>query len=122
MSNRDFLGARSEDYTLVYLPIWPWQRFIELSMLATRLHEKGGWQDRLREWCGQMNEANRSILLSHHSDRPRRLDDMTFIARAIEQRNIGGWQKHAFDIFAGTHPRFTGLTIRPRPPRRNRRS
>ena len=88
------------------------------GMARAKLHEKGGWQDRLRTWCGQMDEAKHSILLSHQSDRPRRLDDMTFIAHAIEQRNVGGWQKHAFDIFAGVHPRFTGLTIKPRVGRR----
>ena len=112
-------AASSEEFTKIYLPPLPWRRFIELATRATQKHLRGGWQDRLRRWCGQMNEVERSILLSHSGGgHARRLDDMTFIARAIEQRNVGGWQKHAFDIFAGTHPRFTGLTIRPRPGRR----
>jgi hypothetical protein len=108
----------SEDFTVVYLPHRQWRRIKELAMRSTNETTSGGWQDRLRAWRDRMDDTNRSILLSHTSGGPRRLDDMTFIARAIEQRNIGGWQKHAFDIFAGTHPRFTGLTIKPRPGRR----
>lgn len=94
-----------------------WHRLLELATRATKKHERGGWQDRLRRWCGNMDEATQTVALTHASDSPRQLDDMTFVARAIEQRNIGGWQKHAFDIFAGCHPRFTGLTIKPRPRR-----
>jgi hypothetical protein len=106
------------DVTIIVLPIRNFQRLLELATRATKKNEKGGWQDRLRAWCGTLNEKDHSVTLSHTNGRGRRLDDMTFVARAIEQRNIGGWQKHAFDIFAGTHPFFTGLNIRPRPQRK----
>jgi coproporphyrinogen III oxidase len=67
-----------------------------------------------------MNDKDCSVILRHKpvSKHKRALDDMTFVAHAIEQRNIGGWQLDAFNIFAGTHPRFTGLTIKPRPRRK----
>jgi hypothetical protein len=106
-----------EDYTVIQLPHRNWFRFVELATRATKLHEKGGWQDRLRAWCGQMDEGRHTITLSHQGS-GRRIDDMTFIARAIEQRNKGGWQKHAFDIFVDTHPRFTGIVVKPREIRR----
>lgn len=110
-------GSRphSIDYTKVYLLPRVWHRLLSLTLHASRGYGKGGWPDRLREWHLTMSERDYSVTLRHTSDNPdRRLDDMTFIAHAIEQRHVGGWQKAAFDIFAGTHPRFTGLSIRPR--------
>lgn len=109
--------TRAVDLTMVQLSPRSWHKLFELATRATQKHLHGGWQDRLRRWCAQMDEANHTVVLSHTSSSPRQLDDMTFIAHAIEQRNIGGWQKHAFDIFAGCHPRFTGITIKPRPSR-----
>jgi len=100
--------------TILFLPPDRFDRLMEV-MRRVKPHERGGWQSRLRVWKNQVDESLCAIRLL---PRLGQLDDMVFIARAIEQRNIGGWQKHAFDIFEGTHPRFTGLTIRPRPPRR----
>lgn len=106
--------TRSVDFTLVQLPPRQWARFIELATRPTKKHASGGFQNRLRQWCSQMDEANHTVVLSHQSSSTRALDDMTWIAHAIADRNVGGWQKHVFDIFAGCHPRFTGITIKPR--------
>jgi hypothetical protein len=106
------------DVTIVYLTPRAFQKLLELATRATKLHDKGGWQDRLRAWRATLDEKARSVTLSHTNGNGRRLDDMTFIIHAIEQRNVGGWQKAAFDIFAGQHPLFTGLNIKPRPSRR----
>lgn len=102
------------DLTLVQLPPRPWSIFYELVTRPTGKHQSGGFQNRLRKWRSRMDVVNHTILLSHHSSSPRELDDMTWIAHAIADRNVGGWQKHVFDIFAGCHPRFTGITIKPR--------
>jgi len=112
--------GHSLDVTIVYLPDRAWHRLFELATRATGKHISGGWQNRLRRWCTQMNEADRSVVLSHTPGSARELDDMTFLERAIVQKNVGGWQRHAFNIFAGSHPRFTGLTILPRPPRKRK--
>ena len=93
-------------------------RLFELATRATKIHKTGGWQDRLRAWRGQMNETTRTITLFTTSNDTKRLDDVTFVIHAIEQVHKGGWQAYAFDIFAGSHPRFSDITVRPREIRR----
>lgn len=110
--------STSVDVTIVQLDPRSWRKLLELATRATKKHLHGGFQDRLRRWCSQMDESNYTVVLSHTSFGPRQLDDMTWIEHAIQDRNVGGFQKHVFDIFAGCHPRFTGLTIKPRKGRR----
>lgn len=105
------------DFTVVHLTPTQWDKLAEVATRRPGKWVKGGWQSRLRKWCSRMNEAERSIMLSHAAEGRERIDDMTFVARAIEQKEIGGWQRHAHVIFAGSHRRFSNIKVIPRPER-----
>jgi len=111
------MNEPSAHNTIVYLPDTNFYKLLELVTRATGRHQDGGWQTRLRAWREQIDEDHQAIRLSSQTNSPRRLDDMTFIEHAITHREFGGWQKHAYRIFAGMHPRFTDLQILPRPVR-----
>ena len=93
------------------------KRFIEdeKRTRATRKHKSSGFHNRLREWAspGRINHEGSTVALSTIAV-GRHDDDMTWIANQIIGKKIGGAQSHVFDVFAGAHPRFTGLSIKPR--------
>jgi hypothetical protein len=95
---------RYEEFTRIYLSSDAWKRLYGLTTRPFK-NNRQGWPNRYRLWRERLRSADYSVLLSHteHNGHP---DDMTFIARAIEQDNIVGWQWPVFDIFHGTHPRF----------------
>lgn len=107
-------------YTEIKLPEQRWKRLEELATRPTRKHDHGGFQDRLRAWLDQSNSNERTIRLAHQSTNAtkRRFDDMSWVRNSIIRRNIGGWQKHIYDIFVDTHPQFSNLPIMPRPKRK----
>jgi|SRR5215831_543214 len=104
----------SEDFTLVHLSPRQWARLTELWNRPKKKHETGGYQDRLDDWKAGANPMQRTVLLCHAKRNPRRDDDMTWVVHQIENKHGGGWQKHIAFVFEDSHPRFTGLTIRPR--------
>ena len=121
----DLFGV-AQSYVTLKLP---WARstmlegFIawEVRTREQRIHEHGGWQDRLREWweSGRFDEKAGTIKLSTASE-GRHLGDMTWIARQIVKKNKGGAQSHVHAVFVDTHPAFTGLPIEPRQKRKRR--
>ena len=75
-------------------------------LITHQARKQGGFQNRLREWVGRMDETDRSIRLSTENV-GRHTSDIEFIQKAVFGKDKGGWQKHLHDAFVGTHARFT---------------
>jgi len=98
----------------------PWDRlallrqFIadEIRTRATRKHQSSGFHNRVQEWATRLQDDG-TVWLSTIS-RGRHDSDMEWIAKAIMGRDIGGAQRHTYDVFVNTHKAFTGLPIKPR--------
>ena len=76
----------------------------------------GGMQQRRKRWLSAMNPSDCSIELTEDAPaNTRAVDDVTWIVRTIFNQHAGGFQTRIARIFTGTHPRFTGLPIKPRP-------
>jgi len=104
----------SQDFTLVHLKPRGWAKLVDLWSRPNKKNPSGGFQDRLAAWKASANQMQHTVLLSHARTNPRRTDDMTFIIHSIEGKLQGGWQGHIAEVFEDSHPKFTGLTVRPR--------
>jgi len=104
----------SEDFTLVHLSPRQWARLTDLWSRPPKKHSSGGYQDRLAAWKVSANPVNRTVLLRHAKIRPDRDDDMTWIEHQIINKHGGGWQGHIAFCFEDSHPRFTGLPVKPK--------
>lgn len=93
-------------HIVLALPPWSFARLMKLVTDPDRIHQKGGVQDRKRKWRAAINEPARSIELD--------ADDIDWIQRQVSNQKNGGWQLKMRDIFAGQHPLFTRLPVKPR--------
>jgi hypothetical protein len=95
-----------------------WSLLGEWVMRPTdnRKHKTGGgMQQRRKRWLAAMNPSDCSIALSEEAPKnTRATDDVTWIIGTIVNQYAGGFQSLIAKIFTNTHPRFTGLSIKPR--------
>jgi len=104
----------SQDFTLVHLAPRQWARLNELWSRPRGKNASGGYQDRLDAWKATANPTYRTVLLCHARIRPDRDDDMTWIEHQIINKHGGGWQGHIAFCFEDSHPRFSGLPVKPK--------
>jgi hypothetical protein len=110
MSESAFITATLNQRQWALLTEW-----VNRPTLGTKNGEEGGMQQRRRAWIPQMRPADRTIRLTcEASPDERRLDDVTWIAQQIANQRAGGYQMRIARIFTDTHPRLTGIAIKPR--------
>ena len=112
------MTARDVVFTEIYLAPRNYallREWVNRPVAKTKHGHNGGMQRRRLDWRDRMDAIHRSVRLTTHSSFERgTVDDMTWIARTIINRNGGGYQTRIAEIFEDTHPLFTGLPIKPR--------